>query len=125
MTNVQPSATAVPTIRSAAPAAPEGVVAVSAVPAVQSRTPGVQWALPRPRPTEARHRFGEPVAELIRLARDLPRMSTRSARRGGAHREPPRTGRHRASHLDPDVGSLAHRRTIGGRPFRDVGRTAL
>ena len=76
-------------------------------------------------PTEPRHRIGASVAELIGPT-VVPEHGLRvRAPVGGAHRDPPRTGRHRAASIDPGVDSLARRRTIGGRPDRGVGRTAL
>lgn len=86
--------------------------------------------LPHPRQsTEGRHRRGVTVAALI--ARTASTGTTRFAnvagmdRVGGAHRLRRPSGRHRASRLDVAADRMAHRRTIGGRPTRDVGRTAL
>ena len=80
---------------------------------------------PRSRPTVPRHRIGASVAELIGSTA-VPDHGVRGrAAVGGAHRDPPRSGRHRAVPMDRGVDRLARRRTIGGRPDRGVGRTAL
>jgi len=76
----------------------------------------------RSRPTVPRHRTGASVAQLIGSA--VVDQAVR-APVGGAHRDPPRGGRHRARPIDQGVERLARRRTIGGRPDRGVGRTAL
>ncbi len=79
----------------------------------------------RSRPTVPRHRIGASVAELIGST-DVPEHGLRGrAPIGGAHRDPPRAGRHRAQPIDQGVERLARRRTIGGRPDRGVGRTAF
>jgi hypothetical protein len=78
---------------------------------------------PRSRSAEPRHRIGANVAELIGSA-VVPDDAARTPV-GGAHRDPPRSGRHRAVAVDRGVDRLARRRTIGGRPDRGVGRTAL
>lgn len=80
---------------------------------------------PRSRPTEPRHRIGASVAELIGTTAVANFGVRGRAPVGGAHRDPPRTGRHRAVLIDRGVDRLARRRTIGGRPDRGVGRTAL
>jgi hypothetical protein len=80
---------------------------------------------PRSRATEPRHRIGASVAELIGSAVVAEPGVHGRAPVGGAHRDPPRTGRHRALPTDRGVDRLARRRTIGGRPDRGVGRTAL
>jgi hypothetical protein len=80
---------------------------------------------PRSGLTEPRHRIGPSVAELIGST-VVPDHGVRGrALVGGAHRDPPRTGRHRAVPMDRGVDRLARRRTIGARPDRGVGRTAL
>jgi hypothetical protein len=80
---------------------------------------------PRSRPAEPRHRIGASVAEVIGSAVVTDDVARGRASVGGAHRDPPRTGRHRAVPIDRSVDRLARRRTIGGRPDRGVGRTAL
>jgi len=89
------------------------------------REPPARTGGPRSRRIEPRHRIGASVAELIGPAIAPDSGTRRRATVGGAHRDPPRTGRHRAEPADPGVDSLARRRTIGGRPDRGVGRTAL
>ena len=80
---------------------------------------------PRSRPAAPRHRIGASVAEVIGSAVVTDDAARGRASVGGAHRDPPRTGRHRAVPIDRSVDRLARRRTIGGRPDRGVGRTAL
>lgn len=115
-----------PTDITVRPAAP--VTDMPAGAATDSPTGGAQ--LPHPRETtEGRHRRGITVAALI--ARTASTRGARSAdvaqtdRRGGAHRLRRPSGRHRAAWVDEAADRMAHRRTIGGRPARDIGRTAL
>jgi hypothetical protein len=89
---------------------------------VEAMPPG-RLEQPGSRGFQPRHRFGASVGELIGLAPNLADAVGRMPV-GGAHRDPPRTGRHRAAPTDP-LDRLARRRTIGGRPDRGVGRTAL
>ena len=88
-------------------------------------TSAAPMADPRSRPTEPRHRIGPSVADLIGSTVTLDHGVRERALIGGAHRDPPRTGRHRAVPIDRGADRLAWRRTIGGRPDRGVGRTAL
>jgi hypothetical protein len=94
-------------------------------------TPG-SGSVPLQRDTDdGRHRVGVPVTAMIAQA-DVAVPGI--ARRGGAHRIIRRhSGRHRATEqVDPtprrsidDVDAMAHRRSIGNRLTRGIGRTAL
>jgi hypothetical protein len=103
-------------------------------PARSTAMPG-PGSVPLQRDTDdGRHRVGVPVTAVITQAGGA---ASGLARRGGAHRIMRRTGRHSGRHraaeeIDPiarrsidDVDAMAHRRSIGNRLTRGIGRTAL
>jgi hypothetical protein len=102
---------------------------------VRSVTMPGSGSVPLQRDTDdGRHRVGVPVTAVIAQAGGA---TSDLARRGGAHRIMRRTGRHSGRHrateetdaiarrsID-DVDAMAHRRSIGNRLTRGIGRTAL
>ena len=124
-TVTHPAVTNRPATTSAVTNRPVTTSAVTNRPATNRAAINPPVGEPRSRPAGPRHRIGASVAELIGSAVVTADAVRGRAPVGGAHRDPPRTGRHRAVPIDRSVDRLAWRRTIGGRPDRGVGRTAL